>query len=202
MPTLESMIRARQFSFFTNFVANLKPNSAKKSVIDEIRESKCEFLEHYINLLITNKSKDGIKEHYENKLISEINDLAANQDNYKFRLYKLFNPGLKALDVHTVPYKFPRLRLSSHRMPIETGRWRRLKREDRTCSSCNTIGDEEHYIYTCPQIDRTQLNDIPALHGALEGGGWMTSDLAKGFSKFYDLANIRRNMLQNYYRSW
>ena len=90
--------------------------------------------------------------------------LAATDDDYKFRLYKLFNPDLKPLDLYKVHYKFPRLRLSAHRMPIETGRWRRLKREERTCTSCNTLGDEEHYIYTCPQIDRNELTDIPPLH--------------------------------------
>ena len=26
------------------------------------------------------------------------------------------------------------------------------------------MGDEKHYIYTCPDIDRTNLHDIPELH--------------------------------------
>jgi hypothetical protein len=164
MPSLESMIRARQFSFFNNFVARLKVNSPKKTVFDAIQESKNEYIQHYVNLLILHKSKDEIQQHYANKLISEVNDLAASNDNYKFRLYKLFNPDLKPLDLRNVPYKFPRLRLSAHRMPIETGRWRRLKREERTCVSCETLGDEEHYIYTCPEIDRTDLTDIPPFH--------------------------------------
>mgnify|MGYP001195529472 CR=1 FL=1 len=49
-------------------------------------------------------------------------------------------------------------------MPIETGRWRRVEREERLCVTCNVLGDEEHYIYTCPEIDRTDLQDIPNLH--------------------------------------
>ena len=164
MPTLESMIRARQLSFFTNFVAQLKKDSSKKAVFDAIQDSKSEFIDHYVRLLVSHNSKDEIQQHYATKLTSEINDLAATGDNYKFRLYKLFNPDLKPLDLYNVHYKFPRLRMSAHRMPIETGRWRRLKREDRTCTSCNTLGDEEHYIYTCPEIDRNKLTDIPPLH--------------------------------------
>ena len=49
-------------------------------------------------------------------------------------------------------------------MPVETGRWRRLPREERLCTACNIIGNEEHYIYTCPEIDRSNLDDIPDLH--------------------------------------
>ena len=50
-------------------------------------------------------------------------------------------------------------------MPVETGRWRRLtSREERVFTACNTLGDEEHYIYTCPEIDRTNLDDIPEFH--------------------------------------
>ena len=49
-------------------------------------------------------------------------------------------------------------------MPVETGRWRRIARDERLCTACNTIGDEQHYIYTCPEIDRSNLDDIPELH--------------------------------------
>ena len=157
-------LKIRQLSFFTKFVAQLKKDSSKKAVFDAIQDSKSEFIDHYVRLLVSHNSKDEIQQHYATKLTSEINDLAATGDNYKFRLYKLFNPDLKPLDLYNVHYKFPRLRMSAHRMPIETGRWRRLKREDRTCTSCNTLGDEEHYIYTCPEIDRNKLTDIPPLH--------------------------------------
>ena len=62
-----------------------------------------------------------------------------------------------------VPLKYVRLRLGSHYMPIETGRWRRIPRHDRKCTPCNTLGDERHYIYDCPEIERNDIEDIPDL---------------------------------------
>ena len=48
-------------------------------------------------------------------------------------------------------------------MPVELGRWNRLKRDVRLCSVCKTVGDERHYIYTCPTIDRSELTDLPTM---------------------------------------
>ncbi len=72
----------------------------------------------------------------------------------------------KTPDLNTVRHKFHRLRLSSHFMPVETERWKRpmKDREQRTCTTCNIMADEKHYIYTCPDIDRSNLQDIPELH--------------------------------------
>ena len=164
MPTLETLIYSRQHSFFTKFIGNLKENSARKLVFDGIQDSGCDFLDHYVNLLTAHHSKDDIKSHFSNKLRTEVNSLAEQEDRYKFQLYKRFNPNLTPLEFYKTHFKFPRLRLSSHSMPIETGRWRRIPREERLCTACNTIGDEEHYIYTCPEVDRSNLDDIPELH--------------------------------------
>ncbi len=50
MPTLESMIRSRQFTFFANFVAHLKEHSARKLVFDEILDSNSDFVNIKTNL--------------------------------------------------------------------------------------------------------------------------------------------------------
>ena len=35
-------------------------------------------------------------------------------------------------------------------LPVETGRWRRIPRENRLCHLCHLdIGDEYHYLLTC-----------------------------------------------------
>ena len=44
---------------------------------------------------------------------------------------------------------FSRLRLGSHRLRIETGRWSRLPREDRKCP-CGGVQDECHAVLECP----------------------------------------------------
>jgi hypothetical protein len=45
------------------------------------------------------------------------------------------------------------LRISSHKLEIETGRHKHLKVEDRLCPSCNKIGDEFHYVMECKNFD-------------------------------------------------
>ena len=44
-----------------------------------------------------------------------------------------------------------RFRTVNHKLPIESGRWKNIPRENRTCNLCNSneIGDEFHYILEC-----------------------------------------------------
>ena len=47
-----------------------------------------------------------------------------------------------------------KLRTSNLRLPIETGRWFNVLRENRICKLCNTnIGDEYHYLFNCKNQD-------------------------------------------------
>ena len=50
LPKLESQIRCRQFSFYQRFMCNLEDQSARKQVIDELKESRCDYLDHYMAL--------------------------------------------------------------------------------------------------------------------------------------------------------
>ena len=56
-----------------------------------------------------------------------------------------------------------RFRCSNHKLPIETGRWSNIARNERYCNLCtsNTLGDEFHYILECPSL----LNDRKLLLG-------------------------------------
>ena len=43
-----------------------------------------------------------------------------------------------------------KMRISSHKFPIETGRFEERERSDRICPlCCNGVGNEEHYIFEC-----------------------------------------------------
>ena len=44
---------------------------------------------------------------------------------------------------------FTRMRTSSHRLRIETGRWAKLNREQRLCKCGQSVGDEEHALTQC-----------------------------------------------------
>ena len=46
--------------------------------------------------------------------------------------------------------QIPKLRTSNCKMPIETGRWQNISREDRICHLCRDgNGDEYHYLFLC-----------------------------------------------------
>ena len=80
-------------------------------------------------------------------------------DRSKWTSYKMCSPDLTVHSVYTrglvspIPeylrIGFTRLRLSSHRLKKETGRWARPPREERLCAS-GAIQDEVHLQQCCP----------------------------------------------------
>ena len=82
----------------------------------------------------------------------------ATSSRSKFVTYRTINPNF---DVHSVYFSkdcsfipeayrisFSRIRLSSHNLRIETGRWSRIPRDRRLCP-CGSIQDEEHVLAHC-----------------------------------------------------
>ena len=63
----------------------------------------------------------------------------------------------KYLNSLSFPYRrdITRLRISSHRLSIEIGRYARLDRTDRLCSKCTlgVLGDEIHFLLECPAFN-------------------------------------------------
>ncbi len=55
-----------------------------------------------------------------------------------------------------------RFRVSNHSLPIETGRWHNIKREERICPYCrgNVLGDEFHFILECPNFEEDRIKYI------------------------------------------
>ena len=56
---------------------------------------------------------------------------------------------------------FTRLRLSSHKLKMETGRWSRIPKEARRCP-CGEIQTEEHMLLNCPHTSalRATMPDL------------------------------------------
>lgn len=163
MKPLKSIIMARQLNFIRKFVENLADSSPRKTVFEYLRNNGNPYVCYYVNLDNSFSSKHVIYSSKMLELKNDINMLAQN-DNYKFMMYKKFNPHLSTPDLNQ-PYSqgFIRLRTSSHSLPIELGRWSRTERVNRLCNECNCIGDEVHYIYHCTTIDRTGWDPIPPL---------------------------------------
>ena len=84
-----------------------------------------------------------------------------------------------------------KLRISAHRLPIETGRYEQIPREKRNCPfGCQQIGDEQHYIFQCghpfmldlrkdfmSKIVKTEEETTPRVGDAVKMRNWFKSPL-------------------------
>ena len=162
--SLKGRIQCRQRKWYEKFIENLQPGSTRHSLFTFLLSQRSSFVRHYGKLLHNFESADNIRSHFIQETKDKIIRLANKGSHYKYELYLHFNPQLKARD-HMRDYssQFSKLCLSSHSMPIELGRWNRTPREDRLCINCGVLGDERHFIYNCPTIERSELLDIPTL---------------------------------------
>jgi hypothetical protein len=75
-------------------------------------------------------------------------------DSSRARFYKAIccfgmNKYLTSVNLSNYRQAFTRLRLSSHRLFVETGRWNNTPLNDRKCQLCNILEDEYHFIIEC-----------------------------------------------------
>ena len=83
-----------------------------------------------------------------------------NAHGTKFNTYKtVLNPQMNVSPVYTTNDYIPdyqrtaytRIRVMSHRLKVETGRWSRIPADQRVCPCDGTsVQDEEHVLITCP----------------------------------------------------
>ena len=104
--------------------------------------------------------------------MSILRERIATSDKTKYKTYFELNPSLETHCVYNVSncnalfiaeyarIYFSRMRLSSHRLKIETGRWSRLHREQRLCD-CGQIQDESHVFCDCPLTQCGELVTYP-----------------------------------------
>ena len=85
-----------------------------------------------------------------------INEKILTATSSKRLAYKSINPDLKVHPMYSDPMiceahriATTRLRVGSHRLKIETGRWLRIPQEERLCP-CGAIQTEEHVLCNCP----------------------------------------------------
>ena len=91
----------------------------------------------------------------------------------RFSTYLMMNPELDNHPIYGlceyIPdsrrIAFTRLRLSSHRLRIETGRWTRTPREQRLCVCDGSIQDEIHALFHCARSehirDAFNISEMP-----------------------------------------
>ena len=129
-------------------------------------EKKSAFLQHYIDLDLKYKDSCQIITEQMNHVTQKIRSLAADQDNhYKYWVYLEMNPELKPSPflnrIDLIGRSMTKFRVGSHLLKIETGRWSRMKRDQRLCSTCGELGDEFHALYYCSNVYRGDLANLP-----------------------------------------
>lgn len=80
-------------------------------------------------------------------------------NSHRCNLYNMLNRDfIAATYLHKVNIQYNRkamtqLRLSSHKLMIERGRWHKIPQTDRLCTECHTLEDEYHVLFICPRYD-------------------------------------------------
>ena len=104
-----------------------------------------------------------VKEHLKDTFVQNWNSRL--NDSSRAVFYRnLNNFGLKSyLGIVTTEkfrYSLTRLRLSSHRLEVETGRWA-IPFENRLCSTCQRLEDEFHFIFECSKYHDLRISLLP-----------------------------------------
>ena len=107
----------------------------------------------------------GPQHDYNAKSLNEAKNSIKSSTSTRRSTYLALNPQLELNEVyistHVIPefsrISFTRIRTSSHRLRIETGRWTRTPRELRLCP-CGDIQSEEHVLLRCPMSQDLRSN--------------------------------------------
>ena len=86
---------------------------------------------------------------------------------YNYRLFKnefMFKNYLIDLP-DSLKYIVCRFRTVNHKLPLETGRYTRIPRNERICKMCNSgqLGDELHFCLECPALKELRIRFLPAI---------------------------------------
>ena len=58
-----------------------------------------------------------------------------------------------------------KFRTGNVKLPIETGRWFNIERDDRICDLCSSdVDDEFHYIFNCTSLSAKIIEYIPSYY--------------------------------------
>ena len=158
---LQALIEARQLKYITRFPTTLQDGGVRQEVYNALVTDPSKYLKHYLQLTTKYTSTREIYKEHITAMKTKIHNFASN-DRYKYQIYKEINPQLQPsplLDcLHPLTADITRFRLGSHNLPIEKGRWNRVRRDQRVCTACDVLGDEKHIIYECSLINRDDLN--------------------------------------------
>ena len=157
VPSLKNYVKRKQYQFFSKMMSERQGMSDDPLCFAlELTRTHNHKLYQYITNLSNSCEDFG-------KCDAALRGKIRNSQRTKFVTYRTINPNCVAHQVYSrdphsmtlIPEylrnAFTRMRLSSHRLRIETGRWARLPREHRLCR-CGAIQDEQHVLQDCPLV--------------------------------------------------
>ena len=117
------------------------------------------------------------------KCIESVKSVVRNATSSRRSTYLSINPELSVSCIYEKNTGIPeysriactRIRLSSHRLRVETGRWSRINLQDRLCE-CGQIQTEEHVLLRCP-LTLDLRNTIPLAHNCASISELLNQDI-------------------------
>ena len=155
-PPLKALVKKRQMKFF-------------KSMWTERRHMNDDPLNLMLQVVMGSNISTGknikklleSEDHFISEAMNKIIQHTNTSDSSKCLYYKVVNPDMQVHDIYNINYKinelerisWTKLRLSSHSLAIETGRWNRRGRgrlplDQRLCQ-CGQVQTERHVLEEC-----------------------------------------------------
>ena len=179
-PELEAIIMKRRVNFITKFMRNKSGDEPLSYVLELCQNAKAfKVLRDAIEYTGYPVIQSLVR------LKNQCNE--RGQTSSRMSTYVAMNPGLTVHKLYTIKNRyvpdllrrsFTCLRLSAHRLHVETGRWSRIPRDQRVCDKChlNEIQAEYHVVFKCTH---THSGDIRQLYPTIDT-----------WEQFFDLDNV------------
>jgi hypothetical protein len=149
-----AIIKDRQVKFFNKLSQRRDYNSSYLFKIIELAKTVKSPMAAYLTKLLRSEI-DYVGEHTAHLKNKIINSTSTRRTNYV-----KVNPTLMVHPVYSTPEVIEynrimtsRMRLASHHLKVETGRWCRIPQDERICQCHLEVQDEEHALLRCQKTE-------------------------------------------------
>ena len=192
MSSLEAIVKHKQAIFLRNAIRDRSdiPNDPLMFALSLTRDSNRRMSRYIDSVLRIN-----------NHLVTDresLFDSVRACDSTRFMTYKELNPSLEVSDIYSRRNNFvpdhhrralTQMRLSAHRLRVETGRWSGQSRNARLCSCpLNEIQDERHVLTTCPYTEH--LRHMLPNSNIVYPGILSCPESAQDFKYIFDVSRV------------
>ena len=151
-PDVISHIKDSQYKFYNKIKDLNEDEAVVKSILELCKDTP---VVHYY---------ESLQESNQERNINQRESKIANAESSMLKYYMSMVNMAEKSNIYSnfVDDRFrvviTRWRLSNHKLRIETGRYKDIRREDRKCFQCNILEDETHAIFDCPAFWHIRRN--------------------------------------------